>query len=356
MSDPIYTDFVKQDTESLFENTGILNSVANGVTDMAGRFNVIAQGGNIHHGVQVGFLHHRNLVDFNNNTKEIFNIMSVAGSFQIIGSSDISNLIYNSDYDLQEYDELKSTDKAYHIFKTKFKSAMMNPNIYITDFKCGEIDGQPLRWGYDDMMLGKNQGITFKSAMLQKKTVKLDMVCIIGGRFLEFSDNYYFKINKKLLYEKPSKESVENNLMKSGTSEYSSGDYMKFLKRKFSIAVMNNDITMQEKLVQYFNSEIGYWNKQNSDLKIVQLVLEQKFREPDLTLVVSNLQIIKQNLSVHISESTQKNMFDISVYIDKICKMKNKNKMSIALETLVKKLSTSINYNSLQFIKSNNIV
>ena len=192
--------------------------------------------------------------------------------------------------------------------------------------------------------------------MLQKKTVKLDMVCIIGGRYLEFSDNYYFKINKKLLYEKPSKISVENNLMKSGTSEYSTGDYMKFLKRKFSIAVMNNDITMQEKLVQYFNSEIGYWNKQNSDLKIVQLVLEQKFREPDLTLVVSNLQIIKQNLSVHISESTQKNMFDISVYIDKICKMKNKNKMSIALETLVKKLSTSINYNSLQFIKSNNIV
>ena len=66
-------------------------------------------------------------------------------------------------------------------------------------------------------------------------------------------------------------------------------------------------------------------------------MLEQKFKEPDLTLVVSNLQIIKQNLSVHISESTQKNMFDISVYIDKICKMKNKNKMSIALETLVKK-------------------
>ena len=109
MSDPIYTDFVKQDTESLFENTGILNSVANGVTDLAGRFNVIAQGGNRHHGVQVELLHHRNLVDFNNNTKEIFNIMSVAGKYQIIGSSNISNLIYNSDYDLQEYDELKSS-------------------------------------------------------------------------------------------------------------------------------------------------------------------------------------------------------------------------------------------------------
>ena len=69
---------------------------------MAGRFNIIAQGGNRHHCVQVEFLHHRNLVDFNNNTKEIFNIMSVAGKYQIIGSSNISNLIYNSDYDLQE--------------------------------------------------------------------------------------------------------------------------------------------------------------------------------------------------------------------------------------------------------------
>ena len=87
MSDPIYTDFVKQDTESLFENTGILNSVANGVTDMAGRFNVIAQGGNRHHGVQVELLHHRNLVDFNNNTKDIFNIMSVQAGLIFIGKN-----------------------------------------------------------------------------------------------------------------------------------------------------------------------------------------------------------------------------------------------------------------------------
>ena len=314
---------------------------------------MLAQGGNRHHGVQVELLHHRNLVDFNNNTKDIFNMLSVAGKYQIIGSSNISNLIYNSDYDLQEYDELKSTDKAYHIFKEKFKSAMMNPNIYITDFKCGEINGEPLRWSYDDILLGVNQGITFKSAMLQKKTIKLDMVCIIGGRYLEFSDNYYFKINKKLLYEKPSIKSVENNLIKSGTSEYSTGNYMKFLKRKFSIAVMNNDVTMQEKLVQYFNSEIGYWSKQLSDLKIVQLVLDQKFREPDMITVISNLQIIKQNLLVIISELTPKNMSAMSKNIDKICKMKNTNKMSLAIGTLVDKLALSINNNALLFLKSN---
>ena len=131
---------------------------------------------------------------------------------------------------------------------------------------------------------------------------------------------------------------------------------MKFLKRKFSIAVMHNDVAMQDKLVQYFNSEIGYWNKQLSDLKIVQLVLDQRFREPDMTVVVSNLQIIKQNLSVNISELTQKNMFDLSVYIDKICKMKQKNKLSKAIGTLVDKLALSINNNAHQFITSNNII
>ena len=356
MNDPKYTEFVKQDTVSIFENTGMLNSIANSVTDLAGRFNVIAQGGNILHDVEVGFLHHRNLVDFNNNTKEIFNMLSVAGKYQIIGSSNISNLIYNSDYDLQEYDDMKSTDKAYHIFKTKFKGAKNNSNIYITDFKCGEKDGEPLRWSYDDMMLGENQGITFKSAMLQKKTIKLDMVCVIGGRYLEFSDNYYFKINKKVLYEKPSRKSIENNLIASGTSEYDEGNYMKFLKRKFSVAVMNNDLVMQDKLVQYFNSEIGYWNKQLSDLKIVQLVLDQKFREPEMTTVISNLQIIKQNLSVNISELTQKNTFDLSVYIDKICRMKLKRKICLAIGTLVDKLALSINNNALSFIKSNNII
>ena len=125
---------------------------------------------------------------------------------------------------------------------------------------------------------------------------------------------------------------------------------------------------MQKKLVQYLNSEIGYWNKQLSDLKIVQLVLDQNFREPDMITVISNLQIIKQNLSVNISELTQNNMSAMSTNIDKICmfgqsqtalrsgKMKQKNKLSKAIGTLVDKLALSINNNAQQFILYNNIV
>ena len=72
--------------------------------------------------------------------------------------------------------------------------------------------------------------------------------------------------------------------------------------------------------------------------------------------VISNLQIIKQNLSVIISELTQNNMSAMSTNIDKICKLKNKNKMSNSIETLISKLSTSINNNAQQFIKLNLII
>ena len=58
MNDPNYVKFVKQDTESLFENTGVLNNVANTVTGLAGRFDVLRRGG-LHHSQRVALIHHR---------------------------------------------------------------------------------------------------------------------------------------------------------------------------------------------------------------------------------------------------------------------------------------------------------
>ena len=75
-----------------------------------------------------------------------------------------------------------------------------------------------------------------------------------------------------------------------------------------------------------------------------------------MTIVVSNLQVIKQNLSVNISKLTQNNMSAMSKNIDKICNIKLKRKMSNSIETLISKLSTSINNNALQFIKLNLII
>ena len=40
MNSQAIIDFVKQNTLELFENTGVLNTVANTVTDLAGRFDI----------------------------------------------------------------------------------------------------------------------------------------------------------------------------------------------------------------------------------------------------------------------------------------------------------------------------
>ena len=52
----------------------------------------------------------------------------------------LQGILYNADYDLNEMDQIKGQgafDKVYEIFKHKFQLAKSNPNIYITDFKCG---------------------------------------------------------------------------------------------------------------------------------------------------------------------------------------------------------------------------
>ena len=42
----------------------------------------------------------------------------------------------------------------YNDFKQIFINSKNNDDIFITDFKCGEIKGEPSRWSYDDIMEG----------------------------------------------------------------------------------------------------------------------------------------------------------------------------------------------------------
>ena len=301
MGSPSVVDFVKQNTLELFENTGVLKSVANGLTDFAGRLDVLKQGGNLQHtGSKIGILHHRNQLDFNNETKKVFNLMSVSGSYQVIGSADLTNIIYNSDYDLQEFDNCSTFTSVYNIFKNKFINAKKNINIFITDFKCGQkVDGSALRWSYNDMMLGTNNGISFEDAIKMKKMIKLDVICLVSGRFLEFSENYYLKINSVKYYDDVNEKNIKIDLVASVKSEAKEKNYMKSLKRIFSVAVLEGNDKIINRLLELFNGPVGFINKQLTDLKIIQLMIDQKFRKVKRSDVISNLQVIKQNLSTH---------------------------------------------------------
>ena len=103
----------------------------------------------------------RELNDYNNKLSKVFNLISIFGKYRVIGSSQLKKIRYNSDFDLESHLDLKSkniddaTNTIYKHFKKIFIDSKRNPDLFITDFKCGvDKNGEPLRWSYNNMMAG----------------------------------------------------------------------------------------------------------------------------------------------------------------------------------------------------------
>lgn len=283
---------------------------------------------------------HQNIEDFNNKLVNIFNFMSIEGKTDIIGSSILKPIRYNSDYDLST--EIKDSNTSLQIYKgflKIFKDSKKNKNIFLTDFKCGIDDkGEPLRWDYSDMLKGyksvRSKKYFFEDCLIQKSTIKLDMVYILDNKFIEMSDNYYIKIGKNTNFDKITKDSTIKSLEEDYKELVKEGSYYKALKRRFSI-ITTEEIKLtpeQKKLIDYFNSDIGILNKGRSDLDILLLLLEeQTFRRPNLKDIRNNLQIIKQNISYALG-------IDLSNKLNKASKSPKKETIK-----LIKQIRNNLN-------------
>jgi hypothetical protein len=243
-------------------------------------------------------------LDYPKNIRKIFKLMTINGKYSVIGSSSLKKIKYNADYDLQELlKKSKNIDvfltHVYLLFLEKFKEAKSDPNIFITDFKCGEDkDGEPLRWTFEDMekgykVLKDGEKVAFQQALLMDATIKLDVISLINGYYTEFSDNYFFKSLPKREILKGIKESFE---------EYKAErNYMKMLKRSFSYKFLKSESQYQDQLIRmidYFNSPVGKLYKAYSDLQIINLLLskDNKFREPNIADIKNNLKTIRSAL------------------------------------------------------------
>ena len=83
--------------------------------------------------------------------KEIINKLSISNSIELIGSNSIGKLKYTTDFDLQEYisiKKLKDYQKYVRKIQQIFKSFQKSDKVFITDFKSGYYNTQPVRWGY----------------------------------------------------------------------------------------------------------------------------------------------------------------------------------------------------------------
>jgi hypothetical protein len=290
----------------------------------------------------------------NNNVLEVIKEFALKGEFRLLGSNSLRAIHYASDYDVAT-NLTRSPEVLAKQFRILFANAYKNKDIWITDFKCGwddrlvyEGDGsldsvraylenplvpkkirekiltctdkeeritliKPLyilRWTRADMKAGKVQLIdgTYKrleDCIMDKTTLKIDMIARVGERFIELSENYYVTYRGEPNFDKAlsSKEVIMKSLEKQ-IDEYSEKDKLKSLKRMFSLLRMEktrenekNLDDIAEKLVDFFNSETGFMGKIKNEISILELLMEQTFRPVEWEVIYDNLQLIKEEIS-----------------------------------------------------------
>jgi len=305
----------------------------------------------------VEYIMERQLEDYMNPLLDIFNKMSITRKYKIIGSANLRTSTYIQDYDINcmlkvKGDEQKIMDSLTAKFQRIFKDAHKNPALYITDFKCGfdptypeEDDRYKLRWDKEDIkngykILGNGEKKFFQDCLFDKTKMKLDMIFLLHGEFIEINEIYRFVINGRKNYDDAN---IEKELRKEIEKYKKEGNYFKVMKRKFSLAKWKGII--KKDYIDIFNGQSGLLNNLINQLKIIQNICLQTFRRPKLHEIRGNLQTIKQELS-SVYEIYLPNF---SSKIDSICK-KPLSKIYDSLTPIIEKLETQLNKNVKKYI------
>jgi hypothetical protein len=141
---------------------------------------------------------------------------------------------------------------------------------------------------------------SFQDCLGDKTTMKIDLIKKVGNQFCEISENYYIHLkNGQSNYPlKPSRKEVEKSL-EEDIRYYSHSNSFKALKRLFSLFLIEGNKENEiNKMIDFFNGQVGYLNKIRAELSILEILLIQDFRKPKWEDVKANLQFIKEQLSM----------------------------------------------------------
>jgi len=269
--------------------------------------------------------------EYNNNVKKIAKLMSLESKVNIVGSAKVRRSIFYSDYDSFSTVKGKNENMIYNHFKSVFEIIGNSENTIITDFKMGEFRGKPLRWDYEALKRRENNGITFEQALKQKSMIKMDVVTLLNGRYIEITEVYNIFIDGESNFDY-TKENVRKELTDDMKKQIKDGNYMKALKRKYSLLNLDNkNKAVREKLIDYFNSPIGLLNRCKSDLETMLTVIESK--KFDIDEIRNSLQMIKEAISA----------FPVENNLEEISKLKTKQNMKVPIYKQILRLKEFIN-------------
>jgi len=269
--------------------------------------------------------------EYNNNIKKIAKLMSLESKVNIVGSAKIKRSIFYSDYDSFSTIKGKNENMIYNHFKSVFEIIGSSDNTIITDFKLGEFKGKALRWDYEAIKRRENNGVTFDDAIKQKSMIKMDVVTLLNGRFIEITEVYNIYIDGESNFDY-SIDNVRKELNDDMQEQIKEGNYMKALKRRYSLLNLDNkNKAERDKLIDYFNSPIGLLNRSKSDLETMLTVIQSK--KFDIDEIRNSLQLLKEQISA----------FPVENNLEMISKLKTKQNMKVPIYKQILRLKEFIN-------------
>ena len=291
--------------------------------------------------------------DYMNPLLQVFDKLSIETKYKVLGSASLRSTMYINDYDLHDYFKSNSSNALNRItqhFKKLFKDTYKDSSKWITDFKCGidpygtTEEERKLRWDRHDIarsykILKNGSKKYFKDCILDPTIMKIDYVVLLNGQFTEISENYNITIKGKSneidsSFEEEMKEEIEKYKKE--------GNLFKAYKREFSLLrYQDKNPKKMTKLIQLFNSEAGYVNRIIGNLKLIMIMTEQNFRPVSAHDLITNLQIIKQQLSF----SFEIKIKNFSKDIDRICEQESWSSLNAIINYLQKKLNSYLKTN-----------
>ena len=111
----------------------------------------------------------------------------------------------------------------YNIFKEK------GTKTVVSDLKLGNM-----HWTENEVMSRTKNGVSFDEALRTKGIIKMDVITLLNGRFIEVTEVYKICFDKKcnLDYEA---EEVVREITAEYKEETASGNFMKSLKKMYSL-------------------------------------------------------------------------------------------------------------------------
>jgi len=293
--------------------------------------------------------------NFSNAERKVFRLLSLFGKYKVVGTGGISEIEYNDDFDLMEYTKCPDEQKAYEqilkIFQQKFKDVYKEKDMYITDFKAGHLPGGiPLRWNKETIAQGyqyiEDRKIDFISCLNQKSVIKMDIVSIINGNFIEFSEIYFISFGEHDAYPVNFKirDQIITNIKLDYFKKLKEDNYFKALKRLFSFLKLedNEHTEIGHILIDFFNSPIGHLSALTGDMKTLKETVFNKFKRVEMKK-------IKKALENIIEKLPQKYI----IYIRSILRENTKKDLIDKLEIVIKFFQDLVNIHTKNFIKNN---